>query len=190
MAKLIYSSLVSLDGYIADEQGSFGWAVPDEEVLVFLNDLEPSVGTYLYGRRMYEMMTGWETDPSAAAQSAASGDFARIWQAADKIVYSTTLSSVSTARTRLERSFDVDAVRALKEAAAQDLNVSGPGLAAHALRVGLVDECNVVIAPVVVGGGKQLFPDHLRVDLELLEQRRFGNGMAYLRYRTTDKTRS
>jgi len=183
--KLIYTSLASLDGYIADEEGAFDWAVPDEEVLVFLNDLERSVGTYLYGRRMYELMIGWETDPAAAAQSAASGDFARIWQAADKVVYSTTLTAVSTARTRLERSFDADAVRRLKEAATQDLNVSGPDLAADALRAGVVDEFNVVIAPVVVGGGKRLFPDHLRVDLELLEQRRFDNGMAYLRYRTT-----
>lgn len=143
MAKLIYSSLASLDGYIADEQGAFDWAVPDEQVLVFLNGLESSVGTYLYGRRMYELMIGWETDP-AAAQSAAFGDFARIWHAADKIVYSTTLTAVSTARTRLERSFDADAVRRLKEAATHDLNVSGPDLAAHALRAGVVDECNVV----------------------------------------------
>ncbi len=184
MAKLIYSVITSLDGYIEDEDGKFDWAVPDEEVHTFINDLERPVGTYLYGRRMYEMMVGWETDHTLAIQSHLMRDFAQIWQAADKIVYSTTLETVPTARTRIERDFDPEAVRQMKAYAGSDLTVSGPDLAAHAFRAGLVDECHLFIAPILVGGGKQCFPHNVRLKLELLDERRFGNGMAHLRYRT------
>jgi dihydrofolate reductase len=185
MAKLIYAALTSLDGYIADEEGNFDWAMPDEEVLEFVNDLERPVGTHLYGRRMYEMMVGWENDPSAAEQSPRSGDFAEIWRAADKVVYSRTLEEASTTKTRVERDFDPEAVRRMKESAERDISVSGPGLAAHAFRAGLVDECHLFLAPVVVGGGKRALPEGVRVGLELLDERRFGNGMVYLRHRTT-----
>ena len=184
MAKLVYSAIASLDGYVADEDGNFDWAVPDEEVLAFINDLERPVGTHLYGRRMYEMMIVWETDPSAAAQSPRSRDFAEIWQAADKIAYSRTLETVSTTRTRLERDFDPEAVRRIKASAGRDISVSGPNLAAHAFRAGLVDECHLFVAPIAVGGGKRCLPDGVRVGLELLDERRFGNGMVYLHYRT------
>jgi dihydrofolate reductase len=183
MAKLIYSTIASLDGYIADEEGNFDWAEPDEEVHVFANDLTRPVGTFLYGRRMYETMAGWETDPSHAASSDFARDFARLWQAADKIVFSRTLESAPTARTRIERDFNPDAVRQLKASAGNDLTVAGPELAAHAFRAGLVDECHLIIAPSVVGGGKRALPDHVRFDLQLLDQRRFGNGMVYVRYR-------
>jgi dihydrofolate reductase len=184
MAKLVYSAISSLDGYIADEDGSFDWAVPDEEVLAFINDLERPVGTYLYGRRMYEMMVGWETDPALAGQSPLMRDFAEIWQAADKVVYSRTLEAVSTARTRMERDFDPEAVRQIKASAGRDVSVSGPDLAAHAFRAGLVDECHLFVAPIAVGSGKRSLPNDVRVRLELLDERRFGNGMVYLRYRT------
>jgi dihydrofolate reductase len=184
VAKLVYSAIASLDGYIADENGSFDWAAPDEDVHTFVNDLERKVGTYLYGRRMYEMMTVWETDPSAADQSPRSRDFAEIWQAADKVVYSRTLEAVSTARTRMERDFDPEAVRQIKASAGRDVSVSGPNLAAHAFRAGLVDECHLFVAPIAVGGGKRSLPDDVRVKLELLDERRFGNGMVYLHYRT------
>lgn len=182
MVRLIYSVICSLDGYIADESGNFDWAVPDEEVLDFLNHQEQAVGTYLYGRRMYELMIGWETDPAAAAQSPKSAEFAEIWQAADKIVYSTTLPQVSTSRTKLERDFDPEAVRRLKAACGADLNVSGPTLAGHAFRADLIDEVQLMVAPVIVGGGKSCLPAHLKVDLELADERRFGNGMVHLRY--------
>jgi dihydrofolate reductase len=184
MAKLVYSAISSLDGYIADEDGSFDWAVPDEQVLAFINDLERPVGTYLYGRRMYEMMVGWETDPALAGQSPLMRDFAEIWQAADKVVYSRTLEAVSTARTRMERDFDPEAVRQIKASAGRDVSVSGPDLAAHAFRAGLVDECHLFLAPIAVGSGKRSLPNDVRVRLELLDERRFGNGMVYLRYRT------
>ena len=184
MAKLVYSAISSLDGYIADEDGSFDWAVPDEEVLTFINDLEQPVGTYLYGRRMYEMMIAWETDPSAADRSPRSRDFAGIWQAADKVVYSKTLEAVSTTRTRMEREFDPEAVRRIKASAGRDVSVSGPDLAAHAFRAGLVDECHLFVAPIAVGSGKRSLPNDVRLRLELLDERRFGNGMVYLRYRT------
>jgi dihydrofolate reductase len=184
MAKLVYSAISSLDGYIADEDGSFDWAVPDEEVLAFINDLERPVGTYLYGRRMYEMMVGWETDPALAGQSPLMRDFAEIWQAADKVVYSRTLEAVSTARTRMGRDFDPEAVRQIKASAGRDVSVSGPDLAAHAFRAGLVDECHLFVAPIAVGSGKRSLPNDVRVRLELLDERRFGNGMVYLRYRT------
>jgi dihydrofolate reductase len=183
MAKLVYSAIASLDGYVADEDGKFDWAVPDEEVHTFINDLERPIDTYLYGRRMYEVMVGWETAHTIGDQPPLMQDFARIWQAADKIVYSTTLETVSTARTRIERDFDPDVVRQLAGSADRDITVGGPGLTAQALQTGLADECHLFVAPVVVGGGKQLFPK-VRVTLELLSERRFGNGMVYLRYRT------
>jgi dihydrofolate reductase len=183
MARLIYSAISSLDGYIEDEDGKFDWAVPDEQVHTFINDLERPVGTYLYGRRMYETMVGWETDHTLAAQSELMRDFARIWQAADKVVFSKTLETVSTRRTRIERDFDPQAVRHMKESAESDLTVGGPDLAAHAFEAGLVDECHLFVAPIVVGGGKQSLPDSVRLELELLDERRFGNGMVHLRYR-------
>jgi dihydrofolate reductase len=184
MARLLYSAIASLDGYIADEDGRFDWAVPDEEVHAFVNDLQRPVGTYLYGRRMYQVMVGWETAPTGADQPSFTRDFARIWQAADKIVYSRTLERVASARTRIERDFDPDAVGELKAAAERDLTVGGPALAAQAFGAGLVDECQLFLAPIVVGGGTPSLPDHVRLELELLEERRFGNGMVYLRYRT------
>jgi dihydrofolate reductase len=184
MAKLIYSAISSLDGYIADEDGNFDWAVPDEEVHTFVNDLERPVGTHLYGRRMYETMVGWETDPTLADRSPLMRDFAEIWQAADKIVYSRTLERVTTARTRIERDFDPEAVRQMKAAAGHDLMVGGPDLAAQAIEAGLVDEWHLFVAPIVVGGGKQFLPNNVRLKLELLDERRFGNGMVHLHYRT------
>ena len=185
MASLIYSAITSLDGYVADEAGSFDWAMPDEQVHAFINDLMRPVGTHLYGRRLYEVMAGWETDPSLAEQSPVMRDFAELWQAADKIVYSTTLAAPSTARTRIERSFHPEAVRELKATADRDLVVGGPELAAQAFAAGLVDECHLFLAPVIVGGGKRSLPDHVRLQLELLDERRFGNGMVHLGYRTT-----
>ena len=184
MAKLIYSTITSLDGYVADESGNFDWAEPDEEVHTFVNDLERPVGTYLLGRRLYEVMLYWETIV-LADQPPFVEDFAEIWQAADKIVYSRTLEAVSSSRTRIERDFDPEAVRQLKAAAGRDITVGGPDLAAHAFRARLVDELHLFLAPMVVGGGKQSLPDDVRVKLELLDERRFGNGMVYLRYRTT-----
>jgi dihydrofolate reductase len=184
MAKLIYSAITSLDGYVADEDGNFEWAAPDEEVHAFVNDLERSVGTYLYGRRIYEVMVVWETDQTLADQSPVMRDFAQIWQAADKIVYSTTLETVSTTRTRIERDFDPEAVRQMKARAGRDISVGGPDLAAQAIEAGLVDEWNLFVAPIVVGGGKQSLPNNVRLKLELLDERRFGNGMVHLHYRT------
>jgi dihydrofolate reductase len=184
MAKLIYSAITSLDGYIADEEGNFEWAVPDEEVHTFINDLERPIGTYLYGRRMYEVMVGWETDPTLAEQSPLMRDFAEIWQAADKIVYSKTLEAVSSARTRIERDFDPELVRQMKARAGGDFNVGGPELAAQAFRAGLVDELYLFVVPIVVGGGKRSLPDNVRLRLELLDERRFEGGMVYLYYRT------
>jgi len=183
LAKLIYSAIASLDGYVADEDGNFDWAVPDEEMHAFINDLDRPVGTYLYGRRMYETMLGWETDPTLADQSLLMRDFAQIWQAADKIVYSKTLE-IPTARTRIERDFDPEAIRQMKATAGRDLMVGGPELAAHAIKVGLVDEYHLVVTPIVVGGGKQSLPNGARVKLELLDERRFSNGMVHLHYRT------
>jgi dihydrofolate reductase len=183
MARLLYSAITSLDGYVADEDGNFDWAEPDEEVHTFVNDLERPVGTYLYGRRLYEVMVVWETDRTLAEQSPFLRDFAQIWQAADKIVYSRTLEAAPTARTRIEREFVPEAVRQLKARADRDLLVGGPGLAAQAIRAGLVDEYHLFVAPVVVGGGKQSLPDGVRLKLELLDQRRFGRGMIFLRYR-------
>ena len=184
MAKLIYSAIASLDGYVADEDGNFDWAAPDEEVHAFINDLDRPVGTYLYGRRMYETMVGWETDPTLAARSPLMRDFAQIWRAADKIVYSRTLERVTSARTRIERDFDPEAVRRMKAAAGRDLTVGGPDLAAHAIKAGLVDEWRLFVTPIVVGGGKRSVPDNVRVKLELLDERRFKGGVVYLHYRT------
>jgi dihydrofolate reductase len=184
MAKLIYSAITSLDGYVADEGGNFDWAAPDEEVHRFVNDLERPVGTYLYGRRMYEVMVYWETAHTLADQSPFIRDFAEIWQAADKIVYSRTLETAASARTRIERGFDPETVRQLKASTGRDISVGGPDLAAQAIEAGLVDELQLLVAPVVVGGGKQALPDKLRLKLELLEERRFGSGVVYLNYRT------
>ena len=184
MAKLIYAALASLDGYVADEDGKWDWAVPDEEVHRFVNDLNRPVGTHLYGRRMYEVLVAWETMHTLPDQPEHILDFAEIWQAADKIVYSKTLEEVSSARTRIEREFDPEAVRQLKASAERDLIVGGPNLAAQAFRAGLIDECHLFLAPALVGGGNQSLPDGVRLDLELVDERRFGNGMVYLGYRT------
>ena len=183
MGKLIYSAIMSLDGYTEDRDGKFDWAAPDEEVHRYINDLERPAGTHLYGRRMYQTMAVWETDPSLAAESPLLRDYAELWQAADKIVYSTTLGAVVTTRTRLERHFDPEAVRQLKASAGQDLLIGGPELAAHAFRAGLVDECHLFLVPSVVGGGKPALPQHGRLELELLAERRFGSGVVHLRYR-------
>jgi dihydrofolate reductase len=181
VARLIYAAIASLDGYTEDSAGSFDWAAPDEQVHAFVNDLERPVGTYLYGRRMYETMTYWETatttDPD---ESEVARDYARIWQAADKIVYSRTLDTVTTARTRLEREFDPASVGRLK--AAGDVSIGGCDLGGQALAAGLVDECVVFLNPVAVGGGKPVFPRGIRVDLDLVEQRRFDSGVVFLRY--------
>jgi len=183
MAQLIYSAITSLDGYVADENGNFDWAEPDEEVHAFVNDLERPIGTYLYGRRMYEVMAYWETAPAVADQHPVALDFARIWQAADKVVYSTTLDTVSTARTRLLRDFDPEAVRQMKARAERDIGVGGPVLAAHAIEAGLVDEYHLFVNPIVVGGGNRALPHHVAVKLELRDVRRFGSGVVYLHYR-------
>jgi dihydrofolate reductase len=184
MARLIYSAISSLDGYIEDRNGNFDWAAPDEEVHRFINNLERSAGTHLYGRRMYETLVVWETDPDFAAESPLLSDFAEIWQAADKIVYSRTLEAVSTRKTQIERNFDPEAIRRLKEALEQDILIGGPELAAHAFRAGLIDECHLFLTPIIVGGGKPALPDNVRLELELLEERRFGSGVVFLRYGT------
>jgi dihydrofolate reductase len=183
MAKLIYLSNVSLDGYIEDEHGRFDWTPPGDEFFAFITDLVRPVGTYLYGRRLYDTMAVWETDPALAAQSGLMADFANVWQAADKVLYSTTLDAVSTAKTRLERNFDPASVRDMKASATSDLTVGGAHLAAHAFKAGLVDECHLFIHPVLVGGGKPALPSDIRADLELLDDRRLSNGVVYLRYR-------
>jgi dihydrofolate reductase len=184
MAKLIYSAITSLDGYVADENGNFDWAAPDEEVHTFVNDLERSIGTYLYGRRIYETMVYWETAHTLPDQPPFIQDFAGIWQAADKIVYSKTLDTPSSARTRIERDFDPDAVRRMKASAERDISVGGPDFAAQAIKAGLVDEYHLFLTPIIVGGGKQSLPDNVRLELELLDERRFGNGVVHLHYRT------
>ena len=183
MARLIYSAITSLDGYVADAEGTFDWVAPDEEVHAFVNDLERPIGTYLYGRRMYEVMVAWETIDPDADQPPAVQDFARIWQAADKIVYSTTLDTVSSARTRIVRAFDPEAVRQMKARAGRDLTVGGPALAGQALTAGLVDECHLFVAPIVVGGGTQALPTGVRLTLDLLDERPFRSGMVHLHYR-------
>jgi dihydrofolate reductase len=183
MAKVIYSAITSLDGYVADADGNFDWAMPSDEVHAFVNDLERPVGTHLYGRRMYEVMAAWET-MDLAGQSAVMRDYAEIWRAANKIVYSRTLEVTSSARTRIERDFDVDAVRQMKAEAERDISVGGPTLAASAIEAGLVDDYHLLLHPIVVGGGKQALPHHVRVELELLDGCRFAGGVVHLHYRT------
>jgi dihydrofolate reductase len=183
MSKLIYVANVSLDGSIEDEHGSFDWTAPDDELFGFITDLVRPVGTYLYGRRLYDTMAPWETDPALAARSELMADFANVWRAADKVVYSTTLDTVSTTKTRLEHHFDPVSVRDMKASATSDLTVGGAHLAAHALEAGLVDECHLFIRPVVLGGGKPALPSDTRVELELLDDRRLSSGVVYLRYR-------
>jgi dihydrofolate reductase len=185
MARLIYSAITSLDGYIEDEEGDFNWAAPDEEVYSFVNDLERPVGTYLYGRRMYETMVYWETAQALAGQPPWVRDFTELWQAADKVVYSTSLETVSSAKTRLEREFDPAVIREMKAALERDITVGGPDLAAQAFKAGLVDECQLFMTPVVVGGGKPSMPANVRLELELLSERRFRSGVVFLRYRTS-----
>jgi dihydrofolate reductase len=184
VARLIYSAITSLDGYVADEHGAFDWAEPDAEVHAFVNDLERPVGTYLYGRRMYDVMVYWETVPTEPDQSAASRDYTQIWRAADKVVYSRSLQTASSVRTRIEREFEPDAVRQLVADAEHDVSIGGPGLAGQAIAAGLVDEYHLFVTPVVVGGGTAVLPDNVRFDLELLSERRFGNGVVHLHYRT------
>ena len=181
MARLIYSTLSSLDHFVADVDGKWEFAEPDPEVHAFVNDMERPLGTYLYGRRVYEVMTVWETleDPAPEMR-----DYAEIWRAADKVVYSRTLRKVSTTRTTLQRRFEPDAVRALKDASERDLGIGGPTLAAEAIRAGLVDEWQFLLSPALVGGGKPSLPDGIRIDLELTDSRTFGNGTVFLRYRT------
>ena len=183
MARLIFSAIASLDGYTADEAGKFDWAAPDAELHAFVNDLERGVGTHLYGRRMYQTMAVWET-MDVSAEPDVMRDYAGIWRAADKVVYSRTLAAASTLKTRIEREFDPEAVRRMKETAERDISVGGPGLAAHALRAGVVDEIQLVLVPVVVGGGTRALPDGLRADLDLLDERRFASGAVYLRYQS------
>jgi len=182
MAKLIYSAITSLDGYIEDAEGSFDWAAPDEEVHAFINDLQRPIATYLYGRRMYETMRYWET-VEAVGQSPAERDFTELWRAADKIVYSGSLESVSTARTRVEGVFDPAAVREFKVGQVRDISVGGADLAAQVFAAGLVDECQLFLTPVVVGGGKSGLPSNIRLDLRLVAERRFVNGVIFLHYR-------
>jgi dihydrofolate reductase len=186
MAKLIYSAITSLDGYVADKSGNFEWAAPDAEVHAFVNECERTVGTYLYGRRMYETMVYWETVPTPPDQPPVERDYTEIWRTADKVVYSTTLpaDAVSSARTRLERTFEPDTIAQMKAAAETDISVGGPNLAGHAISAGLVDEIHLFLTPIVVGGGAAALPDDVRVELELLDDRRFADGTVYLRYRT------
>lgn len=184
MAKLIYFMPTSLDGYVADEHGDFEWSAPDEEGFAFINDLFRPIGMYLFGRKNYEIMAIWETPDAIPGQTPAMLEFGRNWQAADKIVYSKSLETVSTPKTRLEREFDPTAVRDLKARLPHDVSVAGPTLAAHAIRAGLVDEYHLFVAPIVLGGGKRVLPGNVRVELDLRDERRFANGMVYLRYHT------
>jgi dihydrofolate reductase len=182
MGKLIYAANTSLDGYLEDETGSFDWSVPDDEVHEFWNEHERHIGTSLYGRRMYDTMRVWESDDWLTSAPDVSREYARIWRDADKVVYSSTLEEVSTARTRIERTFDPEAVRRLKQTSTSDLSIGGAAIGAEAFRHGLVDECVLLLCPVLVGGGKPALPRGLRVDLELLEHRRFRNGVIYVRH--------
>jgi dihydrofolate reductase len=182
VARLIYTAITSLDGYVNDTDGNFDWAEPSDEVHAFVNDLERPIGMYLYGRRLYEVMVAWET-MNLAGQSAVIQDYAQLWRAAEKIVYSKTLQATTSARTRIERAFDLEAVRQMKAQSARDISVGGPTLAASAIKAGLVDEYRFFVTPVVVGGGTPSLPDHVRLKLELLDERRFGNGVVHLHYR-------
>ena len=183
MAKLIYSALASLDGYVEDKEGKFDWAAPDDEVHAFVNDLERPIGTYLYGRRMYETMVFWETVSPSGDEAAVSRDFPEIWRAAEKIVYSRTLQAPSSERTRIERDFDPVAIRRLKESSARDITIGGAGLAGEAIAAGLVDECHLFLGPIVVGGGKRALPNDVRAELDLVTERRFRSGVVHLHYR-------
>lgn len=185
MAKLIYSAIASLDGFVADERGAFDWSAPDEQVHRFVNDLEREVGTYLYGRRMYEVMRFWDDPNVAVGEPEVFRDYAAIWRAADKVVYSSTLGEVSTARTRLERAFDPEAVRAMKRAAERDISIGGPTLAGQALAAGLVEECHVFLTPVIVGGGLPLWPLGVRLPVSLADVRSFDCGVVHLHYRVS-----
>ena len=184
MARLIYSAITSLDGYVEDKDGKFEWAAPDDEVHAFVNDLERRIGTYLYGRRMYETMIFWETVSTGPEQPAVVRDFAEIWRAAEKIVYSRTLQKASSARTRIEHDFSPDAIRQLKSTSGSDVTIGGAELAGRAIAAGLLDECHLFLNPVLVGGGKRALPDNVRADLELINERRFQNGVVHLHYRT------
>lgn len=185
MARLIYIANTSLDGYTEDKEGNFDWTTPEEEGFNFITNLVRATGTHLYGRRMYQTMMVWETDPNLAAESPLRRDFAEIWQAADKIVYSRTLEAVATRRTQMERNFVPDAIRQLKQAVDQDILIGGPELAAQAFHAGLIDACHLFITPFILGGGKPALPENLRLKLELLDERRFGNGAVYLGYQTS-----
>jgi dihydrofolate reductase len=183
MARLIYTANMSLDGYTEDRDGHFDWTAPSEEYFSFITNLIRSEGTHLYGRRMYESMRVWETDPTLADQSALMRDFAEVWQAADKIVYSRTLETVSTRKTKIEQSFDPESIRQLKESVKQDIHIGGAEIAAEAFQSGLIDECHLFIMPVIVGGGKQCLPGNVRLALELMDEHRFDNGTVFLSYR-------
>lgn len=183
MAKLIYSAIASLDGYVEDREGKFDWAAPDDEVHAFVNELERPVGTYLYGRRMYETMVYWETVGTGPDQLPPIRDYAEIWRGADKVVYSRTLQAATSERTRIERDFATDAIRQRKEASAEDITIGGAELAGQAIAAGLVDECGLLLAPILVGGGKRALPDDVHAQLELLDERSFRSGFVYLRYR-------
>jgi dihydrofolate reductase len=181
MARLIYIGITSLDGYTADDHGNFDWAMPDEEVHAFVNDLERPVGIHLYGRKMYEVMIGWQTMPLDGEPDVVV-DFARIWRAAEKVVYSTTLREASTPQTRIDTDFDAEAIRQLKATATSDISIGGSTLAAHAVSAGLVDDFHLLVNPVIVGGGIRYLPDDVRLDLDLVSERRFGNGVVHLHY--------
>jgi dihydrofolate reductase len=186
MGRLVYTGITSLDGYIADESGSFDWSMPDEEVHSFINDQERAFGTYLYGRRLYEVMVAWETMDAVPDQPVSIREYTRIWRAAEKIVFSSTLPAVSSERTAIERVFDPDAIRALKRDSTADLTIGGAELAGHALAAGLVDELRIFVSPAIVGGGARLLPDGLRLDLRLVDERRFDNGVIYASYVTLE----
>ncbi|MEY9871564.1 dihydrofolate reductase [Streptacidiphilus sp. MAP12-33] len=189
MARLVYSAIASLDGYVEDAEGRIDWAAPDDEVHAFINDLERPIGTYLYGRRMYETMAPWEEVFADDDQPGLTQDFATIWRSAEKIVHSRTLTEATTERTRIEREFDPAVIRALKESAKADLTVGGAGIAAAALEAGLVDECHLFLKPIVLGGGKPVLPEGYRVHLELLAERRFRSGVVHLHYRVPSRDR-
>ncbi|MGA7671273.1 MAG: dihydrofolate reductase family protein [Nitrolancea sp.] len=183
MAKLTYSAITSLDGYIEDDRGGFDWAMPDEEVHAFVNDLERPIGVHLYGRRMYETMVYWETVDTAGDQHAAATDFAHIWRTADKIVFSRTLQTVSSARTRIERDLDIDAINRLKQNSGSDITIGGAEIAGEAIAAGLVDELHLLVVPTIIGGGKKALPDNVRIRLQLIDERRFQSGCVHLHYR-------
>ena len=182
MAKLIYAAIASLDGFVEDQSGSFEWAAPDADVHAYVNDLERPIGTYLYGRRMYETMVYWESLSLDGEQSAVARDFAEIWRGADKIVFSRTLDTTSSARTRIEHDFDPAAISQLKQSSSSNIAIGGAELAGQAMSAGLIDECHLFLCPIVVGGGKRALPDDVRIPLELLDEHRFRSGVVHLRY--------